>query len=45
MAWARMLLMRAAVAKIFAAKERPAWDPVIAHVSDREMVESGGGGS
>jgi len=29
----------AAVAKIFAAKERPGWDPVIAHVSDREMVD------
>jgi L-threonylcarbamoyladenylate synthase len=29
-----------AVAKIFAAKERPGWDPVIAHVSDRKMVES-----
>ena len=29
----------AAVAKIFGAKERPGWDPVIAHVSDREMVE------
>ncbi|HTH52724.1 MAG TPA: L-threonylcarbamoyladenylate synthase [Edaphobacter sp.] len=28
-----------AVAKIFAAKERPGWDPVIAHVSDRAMVE------
>lgn len=28
----------AAVAKIFAAKERPGWDPVIAHISDREMV-------
>ena len=28
-----------AVAKIFAAKERPGWDPVIAHVSDRDMVE------
>jgi L-threonylcarbamoyladenylate synthase len=27
-----------AVARIFAAKERPGWDPVIAHVSDREMV-------
>ncbi|MDE1176326.1 MAG: L-threonylcarbamoyladenylate synthase [Edaphobacter sp.] len=27
-----------AVAKIFAAKERPGWDPVIAHVADREMV-------
>ncbi|HEY0163333.1 MAG TPA: L-threonylcarbamoyladenylate synthase [Edaphobacter sp.] len=28
-----------AVAKIFAAKERPGWDPVIAHVSDRAMVD------
>jgi L-threonylcarbamoyladenylate synthase len=28
----------AAVAKIFAAKERPGWDPVIVHVSDREML-------
>ncbi len=28
-----------AVAKIFAAKERPGWDPVIAHVSDRKMVD------
>ncbi|MBS1822730.1 MAG: threonylcarbamoyl-AMP synthase [Acidobacteria bacterium] len=28
----------AAVAKIFSAKERPGWDPVIAHVSDRDMV-------
>jgi L-threonylcarbamoyladenylate synthase len=27
-----------AVAKVFAAKERPGWDPVIAHVNDREMV-------
>lgn len=27
-----------AVAKIFAAKERPGWDPVIAHVSAREML-------
>jgi L-threonylcarbamoyladenylate synthase len=27
-----------AVAKIFAAKERPSWDPVIAHVSDRKML-------
>jgi L-threonylcarbamoyladenylate synthase len=27
-----------AVARIFAAKERPSWDPVIAHVSDQEMV-------
>ncbi|QNI35381.1 L-threonylcarbamoyladenylate synthase [Edaphobacter albus] len=26
-----------AVAKIFAAKERPGWDPVIVHVCDREM--------
>jgi L-threonylcarbamoyladenylate synthase len=29
----------AAVAKIFAAKERPGWDPVIVHVSDRTMLE------
>lgn len=29
----------AAVAAIFAAKERPAWDPVIVHVSSREMVD------
>jgi L-threonylcarbamoyladenylate synthase len=28
----------AAVAKIFAAKERPGWDPVIVHVCDQEMV-------
>jgi L-threonylcarbamoyladenylate synthase len=27
-----------AVAKVFAAKERPGWDPLIVHVSDREMV-------
>ena len=28
-----------AVAKIFAAKERPGWDPVIVHVSDGAMLE------
>jgi L-threonylcarbamoyladenylate synthase len=28
----------AAVAKIFEAKERPGWDPVIVHVCDREML-------
>jgi L-threonylcarbamoyladenylate synthase len=28
-----------AVARIFEAKERPGWDPVIAHVSDRAMVD------
>jgi L-threonylcarbamoyladenylate synthase len=27
-----------AVAKIFEAKERPGWDPLIVHVSDREML-------
>lgn len=27
-----------AVAKIFAAKERPGWDPLIVHVGDREML-------
>src|SRR5947209_12755409 len=29
----------AAVAKIFEAKERPSWDPLIVHVSDRPMLE------
>ncbi len=29
-----------AVAKVFAAKQRPAWDPVIVHVSDEEMLAS-----
>jgi L-threonylcarbamoyladenylate synthase len=29
----------AAVAKIFAAKERPGWDPLIVHVSDRAMLD------
>src|SRR5216684_6676958 len=28
-----------AVAKIFEAKDRPGWDPVIVHVRDREMLE------
>ena len=28
-----------AVTKIFAAKERPSWDPLIVHVSDREMLD------
>jgi len=28
-----------AVASIFAAKERPGWDPVIVHVSDRAMLD------
>jgi len=28
-----------AVAKIFEAKERPGWDPVIVHVCDRKMLE------
>jgi L-threonylcarbamoyladenylate synthase len=28
-----------AVSKIFAAKERPNWDPIIVHVSDRAMVD------
>ncbi len=31
-------LHREAVAKIFVAKERPTWDPLIVHVSDREML-------
>jgi L-threonylcarbamoyladenylate synthase len=29
----------AAVAKIFAAKERPSWDPLIVHISDTAMLE------
>jgi L-threonylcarbamoyladenylate synthase len=28
-----------AVARIFTAKERPSWDPVIVHVSDQEMLD------
>ncbi|MFZ1945276.1 MAG: L-threonylcarbamoyladenylate synthase [Acidobacteriaceae bacterium] len=28
----------AAVEKIFLAKQRPAWDPMITHISDREML-------
>jgi len=28
-----------AVGRIFAAKERPAWDPVIVHVSDEKMLD------
>jgi len=31
-------LDEAAVAKIFAAKERPGWDPLIVHVEGREML-------
>jgi L-threonylcarbamoyladenylate synthase len=33
-------LDRAAVLRIFSAKERPAWDPLIVHVASREMLES-----
>jgi L-threonylcarbamoyladenylate synthase len=29
----------AAVARIFEAKKRPAWDPLIVHVSDQEMLQ------
>lgn len=29
-----------AVAKIFAAKQRPNWDPLIVHLADRSMVDS-----
>jgi L-threonylcarbamoyladenylate synthase len=28
-----------AVAKIFAAKQRPSWDPLIVHISDAEMLQ------
>lgn len=30
----------AAVAKIFVAKERPSWDPVIVHIGDADMLDS-----
>lgn len=33
-------LDESAVAFIFAAKERPSWDPLIIHVSDRTMLET-----
>src|ERR1700740_1296523 len=29
----------AAIAKIFAAKERPSWDPLIVHISDTDMLQ------
>ena len=29
----------AAIAKIFAAKERPSWDPLIVHISDKQMLD------
>lgn len=29
----------AAVSRIFEAKQRPAWDPVIVHVADEKMLE------
>ena len=32
-------LDRAAVGRIFAAKQRPAWDPVIVHVADENMLD------
>lgn len=32
-------LDRAAVERIFAAKQRPAWDPVIVHISDSAMLQ------
>jgi L-threonylcarbamoyladenylate synthase len=31
-----------AVASIFAAKERPSWDPIIVHISDRTMLDQVG---
>ena len=31
-------LDEAAVARIFAAKERPSWDPVIVHIADKNML-------
>ena len=36
----------AAVGRIFAAKQRPAWDPVIVHIADLDDAgRAGGGGS
>ena len=35
----------AAVGKIFAAKERPGWDPLIVHIGERSDAGAGGGGS
>jgi L-threonylcarbamoyladenylate synthase len=32
-------LSHEAVARIFAAKDRPSWDPLIVHVSDRQMLD------
>ncbi len=32
-------LDRAAVERIFAAKSRPAWDPIIVHIASEEMIE------
>ncbi|HYK37656.1 L-threonylcarbamoyladenylate synthase [Alloacidobacterium sp.] len=32
-------LNAAAIAKIFAAKERPSWDPLIVHISDTRMLQ------
>jgi len=32
-------LDRNAIARIFHAKQRPAWDPVIAHISDEAMLQ------
>ena len=34
-------LDRAAVEGIFKAKQRPAWDPIIVHISDVEMLGQG----
>jgi L-threonylcarbamoyladenylate synthase len=39
---APMLWMTAPVAKIFAAKERPAFNPLIVHVRDREEADETG---
>ncbi|HEX4757769.1 MAG TPA: L-threonylcarbamoyladenylate synthase [Terracidiphilus sp.] len=33
-------LDEAAVARIFAAKQRPAWDPVIVHIADERMLDA-----
>ena len=37
--WGRMRSTAEAVKEIFAAKERPSWDPLIVHIGDRAMLE------
>ena len=39
MVWAQMPSNPQAVSRIFAAKQRPAWDPVIVHIAEEAMLE------